>query len=133
MSGFSDYLELELLDHVFKVGAYTAATNLYVALSKSTIVDADTGPSITGELSGDAYERKICNTWDAASGGSLDNTGAITFTASSGAWGVITHFAICDAITAGNMLAWAALTSTKNVGSGDTVEFAAGALKCSLT
>lgn len=133
MGSFSDFLELELLDHVFKVGTWSSPTNLYVALSKSTIVDSDTGGDITGELSGSGYARKKWNTWNTAAGGSIDNDGAITFAAATGDWGVVTHFAICDHSSTGNMLAWSALNTTKNIQSGDTAQFADQALKCSLT
>ena len=46
MGSFSNYLELEILDHVFKTGAYTAATNIYIALCKSTIEEDDTGADV---------------------------------------------------------------------------------------
>jgi len=49
MGSFSDFLENELLDHVFKTGAYTAPTNIYVALCTSTPDDADTGSTFPGE------------------------------------------------------------------------------------
>ena len=49
MGSFSDFLENELLDHAFKTGAYTPATNLYVGLSLSTITDAHTGSTVPGE------------------------------------------------------------------------------------
>ena len=41
MSGFSDYLEDKVLDHVFGGNAYTAPTTLYVALY--TVAPSDTG------------------------------------------------------------------------------------------
>jgi len=132
MGSFSDYLELELLDHVFKTGAYTPATNLYVALLKSTPDDADTGSTLPSEVSGGDYARKKCNTWDAAGSGATENTGAITFAQATADWGVVTHFAVCDKTTLGNCLAWGALNTTKNIQSGDTAEFAAGALDITL-
>jgi hypothetical protein len=135
MGSFSDFLENELLDHVFKVGAYTAATNLFVVLLNTTPDDDDTGTvlSTAKEVSGGSYARVTCNTWDAASGGATANTGAITFAEATADWGTVTHFAICDHASTGNMLGWGALTTPKAIGTGDTASFAAGDLDVSIT
>jgi len=44
----------------------------------------------------------------------------------------VTHFAIFDAATLGNMLAYGALDTAKAVNDGDTAEFADAALKITL-
>ena len=54
MSGFSDYLEDKVLDHVFGGNAFTAPTTLYVALY--TVAPSDTGGGT--EVSGGAYARQ---------------------------------------------------------------------------
>ena len=54
MSGFSDYLEDKVLDHVFGGNAYTAPTTLYVALY--TVAPSDTGGGT--EVSGGGYARQ---------------------------------------------------------------------------
>ena len=134
MGSFSDALENKLLDHAFKTAALSAPTHLYIALSKSTLSDTVTG-TIAGELSGGAYARKICDTWDAASGGAIENTQVVTFAQATADWGTVTNFAIVDAITAGTgtVYAYGALTAAKNVASGDTLKFATGDLDVSLT
>lgn len=133
MGSFSDHWENEILDHVFKTGAYTAPTNIYVALCTSTVVDSDTGSSVTGEVSGGAYARVTCNTWDAASAGATENTGAVTFAQATADWGTITHFALCDHSSTGNMLAHGALGTAKAIDSGDTAKFATGDIDVTLT
>lgn len=132
MAGFSNYLELEVLDHVFKVGSYTPATNLYVALCKSTIDDTHTGTTLPSEVTGAGYARKQCNTWTAAASGSTVNTGAITFAQAEADWGVVTDYAIVDASSAGNIIAYGKLTTSKTIQSGDTPQFGAGDLKVTL-
>jgi len=132
MGSFSDYLENKLLDHVFKTAEYSQPTNLYIALCKSTIDDADTGSTLPGEVSGGSYARKKCNTWDAAAGGAVENTGAITFAQATADWGVVTDFAIVDKTTGGNVIGYGKLNTTKNIQSGDTASFAAGALDVTL-
>ena len=44
----------------------------------------------------------------------------------------MTHFALMDAASGGNMLVHGALIASKSIGSGDTAEFAAGDLDVSL-
>jgi hypothetical protein len=60
------------------------------------------------------------NTWNAATTRKVTNNGVITFNTANGAWGNITHYAIYDAITAGNFLAYGSLSVAKDVVSGNT-------------
>lgn len=130
---FGNYLENELLDHVFGCGSrnFTAPTNVFVALST-----ADPGEDGSGlaEPSGGSYARVSTGSaaWNVASGGVVNNASAVTFPQATAAWGTITHVALYDAASGGNLLASGALTSSKAVASGDTVEFAAGQLSISL-
>jgi hypothetical protein len=129
--GMSTYLANEILDHVFKTGAYTPATNLYVGLSDATIDDATTGGDVS-EPSGGAYARVGCNTWDVAASGATENTAAITFTQATGDWGTITDFFIADSTDAGNILFYEAADASKAVGTDDTVQFDAGSFDITL-
>jgi len=133
MGSFSDHWENEILDHVFKTGSYTAPTNIYVALTKSTVADDDAGSSLPGEISGGAYARVTCNTWDAASGGATENTQTVQWAQATADWGVIVCFALMDHSTTGNLLAYGSLNTTKNVQSGDTAKFATGDIDITLT
>ena len=133
MGSFSDFLENELLDHIFLVGAYTAPTKCYIALCKSSIEEDDTGGSMPTEASGGAYARKSIATWDTAAAGSTLNSQAITFVQATADWGTVTDFGILDHLTAGNLLAYGKLTTSKSVDSGDIPKFATGDLKISLT
>lgn len=129
---FSDFLELELLDHIFLTGSYGQPSNIYVALCKSTIQDDDTGSTLPSEASGGSYARKSCATWDTASAGSTKNGVAVTFAQATADWGTVTDFAIVDAITGGNMLAYGKLGASKSISSGDTAKFATADLKITL-
>jgi hypothetical protein len=130
MGSFADYLEVELLDHLFGKGSYTPPT-IYVGLSTADPTDDATG---LAEPSGNNYARvqTAAADWNAASGGATANANAITFNQASGSWGTITHFALFDAASGGNMLAHGALTASKSVGAGDTPSFAAGDLDVTL-
>ena len=133
MGSFSDYLENELLDHVFKTGAYEVATNIYVALLTSTPDDAHTGSTLPGEITGTgALVRIKCNTWDAAAAGATENTQTVTFAQATADMGTVTHFALTDATTNGNCLGWGALSASRVISSGDTASFATGDLDITL-
>lgn len=131
MGSFSNFWENEILDHVFGKGIYTPPTNIFVALS--TADPTDSGGNIA-EPSGGSYARKSTAPadWDAAASGALDNANAITFVEATGSWGTITHFALFDALTAGNMLAHGSLPTSKIIDNGDVASFAAGDLDVSL-
>lgn len=130
MGSFANFWENEILDHVFGKGAYTPPT-IYVGLSTADPTDSGSG---LAEPSGNGYARvqTAAADWDPSSGGALDNANDITFPPASGSWGTVTHFALFDAATSGNMLAHGQLTVAKAIGSGDTAKFAAGDLDVSL-
>lgn len=127
MGSLSNYLELELLDHVFGGADYARPATLYFALSTADPTDAGSG---IAEPSGGSYARKdVTNNatnFPAASGGAKSNGTAITFATATASWGLVTHFAVFDALTSGNMLCHGQLTASKTIDSGDTAEFAVG-------
>jgi hypothetical protein len=130
MSGFSDYWQNRILDHIFGKGSYTPPT-IYVGLSTAEPTDDGSGLS---EPSGNGYARvqTSASDWNAAANGSLDNAGSIIFAQASGNWATITHFALFDAATAGNMLAYGQLSQPTSISQSDTARFEAGGLQISL-
>lgn len=130
MSAATDYLEDELLDHVFKLTSFPVPTGpLKLALFTSATTDAAGGT----EVSGNGYSRQTITFGTAASGGSISNTGAdITFTASGGNWGTITHVAIFDSAATPNMLWHGPLSASKIINDGDSLVFNAGDITCTL-
>jgi len=130
MGSFADYWENEILDHLFGKGSYTPPT-IYVGLSTADPTDDSSG---LAEPSGGSYTRvsTVGADWNVASGGAIANANDITFPEATGNWGTITHFALFDAASAGNMLAHGSLSASKAIGSGDTAKFAAGDLDVTL-
>ncbi len=141
---YTDYLDGALNQMVFGDTAYTVPADLYIALSTTTPVQAK-GTATPywnfTEPSGSAYARvTVANNttnWVAAAsqpatGQEQDNGTAITFPTATGSWGTVTYFGIFDAATAGNLLAFGALTTSQTISSGDTASFAAAALTITL-
>lgn len=130
MSSFSDYAENKVLELIVGKTAFTTPT-AHVALF--TAAPSDTGGGT--EATGGSYARKSTAgaDWAAASGGAISNANAITFVTPTGSWGTVTHFALFDASTSGNMLAWAPLSASQAIGTGNTVSFDVGDLDITLT
>jgi hypothetical protein len=130
MGSFSDYWENEILDHLFGKNNYTPPT-IHVGLS--TADPGDDGAGLN-EPTGNGYARVHTEPadWNVAASGLLDNANTITFNVATGNWGTLTHFALFDAASGGNMLAHGALTQAKIVSSGDTARCVAGDLEVTL-
>jgi hypothetical protein len=135
----TDYLENKLADHLFRTTTYSQPTNLYVGLLTGACSDSSAGTEVTGG----SYARVVNNPGNAnwkgthasttgvssGTGGTISNAVALTFPAPTANWGSITHFAIYDASSAGNMLFCNALTVSKTVNNGDAApSFAIDAL-----
>lgn len=130
MSALSDYAEKLLLDFLMTTGSATRPTAWYVALFTDATSDSGGGT----EVSGNGYVRQPV-TFAAASspGGTTSNTNTVTFTASGGNWGTISHVAIYDSLTSGNSLWHGALTASKTVNDGDTLQFAISDMDLTLS
>jgi hypothetical protein len=105
-----------------------------LAIALYTVTPSDAGGGT--EVTGGNYARvnmgaPLDATWTAASAtdGLTDNAADITFPAPSANWGTIVAFGIFDATTAGNLLIWGPLTTSKTVNNGDPApKFVAGSL-----
>lgn len=122
----SDYLENKLLDHVLGGGDFVRPATVYVALY--TVAPSDTGGGT--EVTGGAYARVTytnnATTWPAAAAGAKSNGAAITFAQATANWGTVVAVGVFDALTLGNLLYWATLTTNKAIDNGDTASFAIG-------
>jgi len=123
---FSNFLETEILDHVFGAAAYTAPTTLYLALFTAT-------PGETGggtEVSGNGYVRKAVAF--TTSGNTTSNTSAVEYPTATGSFGTVTSVGVFDASTSGNLMAFAALSSSKTIETGDVFRVPAADLDITL-
>lgn len=148
MSEMSDFLEDEVVKHIFRTGSFTKPTSIEIALLTTNAIDGDTGQFSTGTgvevTNANAYVRAgdgdaqsntmdpLDANWTATSGGDgqTDNASAITFPQASGSWGTVAAMAFVDSITfdAGNMLFFSAVDTSRAIDNGDTAEFAIGAI-----
>ena len=124
---FTNFLETEILDHVFAGAAYTAPGTKYLALF-TAISDGEAG-SVT-ELSGSAYaSQSVAFT---TSGHTTSNNAAVEFPTATGSWGTVTHVGVYDASSSGNLMAYATLSSSKAIATGDVFRVPSGDLDITL-
>lgn len=124
----------KLLDLMFRNTAYSQPAT-YAALTTATLSDASVAGSMT-EVSGGSYARVLVNkaggaspAWNTVASGATDNANAVTFTTASASWGTVVAAAIVSSSSgAGDVIFWDNGVADQAVGSGDSVQFAAGAI-----
>ncbi|MBX3288445.1 MAG: hypothetical protein KF855_03775 [Acidobacteria bacterium] len=126
----SDYLEAAILDHTFGRATFTPPATVYVALFTTATQDNGAGT----EVSGGSYARQAVTNdsdyWNRTDN-VVSNDSQIAFPQASANWGTVTHFALFDAVTSGNMLYHAAVTSPETVNINGQVVFEPGQLQFS--
>lgn len=129
MAGFSDYLEDKVLEHVFGGNAYSAPSTLYVALY--TVAPTDTGGGT--EVSGGGYVRQSSAfTVSGTNPTTASNSAAVEYPTATADYGTVVAVGIFDASSSGNLLAYANLTTSKVVSTGDVFRFNTGDLDVTL-
>jgi len=125
---FTNFLETEILDHVFAGSAYTAPSTHYLALF--TAAPGETGGGTEVTTSGTAYARQ--SVAFTTTGNTTSNSAAVEYSTATGAFGTVTHVGVFDAATAGNLMAYAVLTSSKAIDTGDVFRVPTGDLDITL-
>ena len=131
MSAASNYTESLALNWLLTTTSATRPTAWYVGLFTAAPSDSGGGT----EVSGANYARQtVAFTVSATSGTTTaKNSATVTFpSAGVGGWGTITHIAVFDAVSSGNMLFWGAVTASKQIDSGDTFQITANNLSIEL-
>lgn len=145
MAEASDFLENELIDHLFRTDTFTKPTVIALALLTTGAVDADTGVFTSGtgvevtnangyaRLTGSSVDPLNAN-WAAPTtgDGKTSNLKVLTFAEITGsAWGTITDLAILDNAThnAGNMWFHGVMDNDRITAVGNTLEWAIAAFE----
>lgn len=129
--GFSDYFEGVVLDYLIGAGSDgPPEANWYVGLMTAAPTDAGGGT----EVATGSYARVAVAVTDLTRVASaISNDNDITFPAPTANWGTVTHVAIYDASTVGNLLFWAVLVAPRVINNGDPApKFPAGTLVFTL-
>ena len=124
---FTNFLETEILDHVFGGNAYTAPSTLYVALF-TAVSDAEAG-TVT-EVTGGGYARQSAAF--TVTGNTASNSASVEYPTATASYGTVTHVGIYDASTGGNLMCTASLTASKAIDTGDVFRIPTGDLDITL-
>ena len=120
-----DIIENQLLDALVGTAAYTVTGPIKLALVTANGNDASAGTEVTGG----SYARQTI-TFGAAASGSISNSASISFTGMPAV--TVVGIEIYDSAGSPKRLAYGALTSSRTVTAGDTVQFASSAITLSL-
>jgi hypothetical protein len=123
---FTNDLETRVLQWALTNGSPTRPTAWWVGLFTAAPGEAGGGT----EVSGNAYTREAVTF--TVSGNLATNDAAIEWPTATGSWGTITHIAVFDAETSGNMLVYASLAASKSISTGDVLRIPSGDLDVTL-
>lgn len=123
---FSNTFENRVLTWVFTTGSATRPTSWHVALFTSNPAEDGSGT----EVSGGDYARQSATF--TVTGNAANNSAALEYPVATASYGTVTHVGVYDASTSGNLIAYAALTSSKAIDTGDVLRIPAGDLDITL-
>ena len=123
---FSNDFETRVLQYIFTTGSVTRPTAWHVALYTAAPNDSGGGT----EVSGGAYARQ--SVAFSVSGNTATNSGAVEYPTATASYGTVSHVGVFDAATGGNLIAYAALSASKAIDTGDVFRVPAGDLDITL-
>lgn len=124
---FSNTFETRVLQWALDpLASPTRPTATYLALFTSNPAEDGSGT----EVSGGAYARQAVSI--TVSGNTASNTAAVEYPTATASYGTVTHVGIYDALTAGNLIAYGALTTSKAIDTGDVLRVPTGDLDITL-
>jgi hypothetical protein len=119
---FSNTFETRVLTWVFTSSSATRPTAWYMALFTSNPADDASGTEVS--TSGTAYARQSATF--TVSGDAASNSAAIEFPTATASFGTVSHVGVFDASTGGNLIAYAALSTSKAIDTGDVFRIPSG-------
>ena len=125
---FSNTFETHVLNYVFTTTSVTRPTAWYLALFTSNPAEDASGTEVS--TSGTAYARQSATF--TVSGDTASNSAAIEFPTATASYGTVTHVGVFDASSAGNLIAYAALTTSKAIDTGDVMRIPASDLDVTM-
>jgi hypothetical protein len=124
----SNTFETHTLQYLFTTTSVTRPTAWYIALFTSNPAEDASGTEVS--TSGTAYARQSATF--TVSGNEATNSAAIEFPTATASYGTVTHIGVFDAASAGNLIAYAALTTSKAIDTGDVLRINSAELDVTL-
>ena len=123
---FSNAFETTVLTWAFTTSSATRPTAWHLALFTSDPAEDASGT----EVSGGGYARQAATF--TVSGNTASNSGAIEYPTATAGYGTVSHVGVFDASSGGNLISYAALTTSKTIDTGDVFRVPAGGLDIML-
>lgn len=124
---FTNAFETDVLSWGLTADSVTRPTAWYIGLFTSD--PTDTGAAGT-EVTGGSYARTAATF--TVTGDTASNSGGIEFPAATADWGTVSHIGVFTASSGGTMLVHAALTTAKDIATGDVFRIPTGDLDITL-
>lgn len=125
---FSNTYETHVLNYVFTTTSVTRPTAWHLALFTSNPAEDASGTEVSA--SGTAYARQAATF--TVSGNTASNSGAVEFPTATASYGTVTHVGVYTASSGGDLIAYAALSTSKAIDTGDVFRVPAGDLDVTL-
>jgi hypothetical protein len=125
---FSNTYETHVLNYVFTTTSVTRPTAWYLALFTSNPAEDASGTEVS--TSGTAYARQSATF--TVSGNTASNSAAIEFPTATASYGTVTHVGVYTASSGGDLIAYAALSTSKAIDTGDVFRVPSGDLDVTL-
>ena len=125
---FSNSTETLVLNWLLTSGSATRPTAWYLALFTSNPDEDASGTEVS--TVGTAYARQTAAF--TVSGNTASNSAAIEFPTATASYGTVSHVGVYDASTGGNLSAYAALSTSKVIDTGDVLRVNLGDLDITL-
>lgn len=116
MAALSSYSKNRALELLLK-----DTPNLYVALFTSADGLVTNAPTAEVSTAGTGYGRCSVLFSASASGGVISNPDSVSTLPATVSWGTVTHWAIMDAASGGNVLIWAVLNNPRLISAGNVI------------
>ena len=130
MAGFTDFSESLVLNWLLTSGSPARPTSWYIALY--TVAPSDTGGG-TEVAGGGGYVRESCTfSVSGTTPTTASNSASIEYPEATAGWGTVVAAGVMTAASAGTLLAYANLTTSKAIDTGDILRFNTGEIDITL-
>lgn len=126
----SNYLRGKVIDGSIRGTTFSAPASVFVSLHTS---DPTANATPASEVNAPWYSRQTVTFGAQTTAGQTSNTNTITYNAVTNGPITVTHFAIWDAQTLGNMLYFGPLAATKTFSDTDVPSWLAGQIAVAAT
>ena len=137
MSSFSVWTANGTLNHLFRGTAFNVPGRFLALFTSPSGLENNTiGTANEVAVGPTGYARPNIDAnggFAVAVNSSMSNVQEFDFPIATSDWGTITHTAIMDAATGGNVVAWGPLLNPRIIYTGDSIKVPAGAFTITLT